>query len=415
VCNFSETDKKRIEKRYGSKRFAFFLLMMNVVTSAAVSIYIPCLKVMTADLNTTSAMLQTSIITHLIGEFVGRFFCGPLIATYSVRKILLPALVLSIFGHLGCFMSNSIAMFLVMRFIQATGASVIYVASVGIINAEFKEDDKSSIIGILELYQPLAWILSPFVGSILHEIGSWRLSFLLLMTLQLIGLVVFFAYQDKNENNLRKKFSASKFFRDYKSVLRNSYFMIYALVPGLFSGGYMIFAANSPFMCSRIFSNSSVDIALFQAIPLMFYVLATFAYRSIVQNFGIKLSKRIGIGIYVVFGLYITLIIVEHVAWTANNLLALMCVQCVGSAFLVPVSVLKAIQSSGSIASVGASTVVVFRNIIMSLCIGISTKWSESITMIMGSVFMTVGTVLVLVLARRIIKIRFLRKHGKIL
>jgi hypothetical protein len=48
--------------------------------------------------------------------------------------------------------------------------------------------------------------------------------------------------------------------------------------------------------------------------------------------------------------------------------------------------------------------------VIMSSCIALSTRLTENITMIMGSVFMTVATVIALVAARRIIKIRLRKK-----
>lgn len=394
------------------KRFAFFLLFINVVTSAAVSIYIPCLKMMAIDLSTTGAMLQMTIVAHLVGEFIGRLAVGPLIDNYSIKKVLLPALSLSIFGHFGCCISTSIYVFMIMRFLQAAGASAIYIASIGIIGHSFNEHEKSEVVGILELYQPIAWILSPFIGSILAEVSSWRLSFVVLMVAQIFALCAFSIYREPYKNKYETKISFLKVFFDYKTVLRNSYFVMYALIPGLFAGGYMIFMTNSPFICSRVFGNNSADTALFQAIPLIFYVLATFAYRFIVRAFSIKQAKRIGIFVYIIFAVYMLIILVKTYDWTANHLLSLMCIQCVGSAFLVPVSIIKAIQSTQHIAGVGASTVVVFRNIIMALCISISTKLSEDITMIMGCIFMTVGTVLILVTARRIIKVRRLRKEG---
>jgi predicted MFS family arabinose efflux permease len=386
---------------------------MNVVTSSAVSIYIPCLKFMAVDLDTTNSMLQISIVIHLIGEFLGRFLGGPLInATGNIKKILLPAIALSALGHFGCFLSTSIYVFFAMRFIQSIGASIIYIASVEIIHAEFNEKEKSSITGILELYQPIAWILSPFVGCALAVIGSWRLSFFVLMLMQIFGLMVFKLYNEKNSTKLKKRISVSRIFRDYRSVICNSYFLIYALIPGLFAGGYMIFASNSPFICFHVFGNHSADVALFQAIPLLFYVAATFVYRSITYRFSIKLAKRMGIGIYIIFGMYTALLISEHDSCTANHLLAIMCIQCIGSAFIVPVSVIKAIQSA-ELVSVGASTVVVFRNIIMSFCIALGAKLSENITMIMGCVFMTVASVVVLIATRRIIKVRTRHRRQK--
>jgi MFS family permease len=365
---------------------------------------------MAVDLGTTNAMMQMTIVVHLVGEFIGRFFCGPLMDFYEEKRIVPPALLLSGIGHAGCFLADSIDMFMLMRFLQAFGASVVYIASVGIINMEYGRDaKKNSVIGILELYQPIAWILSPLVGCLLGEISSWRLSFLVLMLSQIFGVAFFRAYHER-EVRLRPKLSVAKFICDYGSILKNSYFVTYALIPGLFTGGYMIFASNSPFICSYIFGNNSADIALFQAIPLIFYVLATFAYRAIVNNFDMRAAKRIGIGVYIIFGVYMFFMALSHHQWVAGHLLALMCVQCIGSAFLVPISVLKALQSSEHASSTGASTVVVFRNIIMSLCISLGAKMSESITMIMGAVFMTVGTVLVLMITRRIMKRRYVRK-----
>ncbi|MBQ7673059.1 MAG: MFS transporter [Alphaproteobacteria bacterium] len=407
--------KNHTKHKRGTRAFAFFLLLMNVVASASVSIYIPCMKIMAVDFNTTNAMLQMSIVMNLIGEFLGRFCSGPLFDTYSNKKIVLYALTISILGHLGCSLSTSIEIFLFMRFFQALGSSVIYIASVGIINSDFAEEDKSSIIGILELYQPVAWILSPFAGGILAEIGSWRWSFAALMILQIIGLFVFLEYREQPTEKHVRKFTLKRFFNDYKIVLRNTYFLIYALIPGMFAGGYMIFASNSPFICSKIFADNSLDIAMFQAVPLLFYILGIFVYRAVVRDFGIRPAKWLGTSIYVIFGVYITLLIAEHTPWTVNHLLALMCVQCVGSAFLVPVSVLKAIQSTGHTSYVGAATVVVFRNLIMSLCITVSTRLSESITMVMGSVFMTVATALMLITTRRIMKVRKRRSESKII
>ncbi|MDR1560785.1 MAG: MFS transporter [Holosporaceae bacterium] len=410
--NFRDVIKAFILGKNGKlshRKLVFFLLFMNVISSAAVSIYIPNLKQMALDLETTNALMQMTIVAYLIGEFVGRILCGPLIDLRG-NNIILPALSMSVLGHFGCFISNSIEIFIMMRFLQALGSSVVYVVSLSIINGMFNNEEKGSVVGILELYQPIAWILSPFAGTVFAEIWSWRLSFLLLLISQLLGIAFFWIYAEQIAKKSKKHFSVSKFFCDYKAVLKNSSFTIYALIPGLFAGGYMIFATSCPFICSEFWGNDAIDIAIFSAAPLIFYVLATFAYRKILKHFGLKISKRVGVAIYILFGIHITLLIVKHVPWTPNSLLFLMSIQCMGSAFLVPVSVLKALQSAAHAASVGASTVIVFRNLIMSLCITASVKFHESTTAVMASVFMTVSTILVLIMARRIIRIRVNRK-----
>lgn len=411
---------KRIVERLGScilsrngelshRRVAIFLLLMNVMTSASVSIYIPSMKQMAIDLHTTNEMMQVTIVAHLIGEFFGRVLSGPLINFRGIKAIIIPALILSAIGHFGCCVSTGLSFFISMRFMQAIGASVIYVVSLSIINDLFNEKEKAGVVGLLELYQPVAWIISPFIGALFAEVGNWRLSFFVLMITQIVGLFFFYSCPEKKKIAPISSFSAEDLFHDYKVILKNSYFVVYALIPGLYAGGYMIFATGCPF----IFADSSADIALFSAVPLLFYVCGTFVYRCIVHHYSLTLSKRIGVGIYFVFGLYICYLIFFQDQWRTFHLVSLMCVQCFGSAFLVPVSVLKALKSASEAASVGASTVVVFRNIIMSICISMSARFSGNVTTIMACVFMTVASVLMLIITRRVIKVRRKRRQNK--
>ncbi len=394
------------EGKLSNQRIAIFLLLMNIITSASVSIYLPNMKQMAIDLQTTNYMMQMTISAHLIGEFFGRVISGPLINIRGVKAVIVPALILSAIGHLGCCVSGDVIFFLCMRFSQAVGASVIYIASLSVINDLFNEREKASVIGLLELYQPIAWIIAPAVGAICAELGNWRFAFFVLMICQLIGLILFYSCPDEKNPKKVVSFSCGRLVKDYVRVLRNSYFVIYALIPGLFSGGYMIYATSCPF----IFANNSTDNALVLAVPLVFYVAFTFVYRYVVKEYGLRVSKWVGVVVYLVFGLYVCYLTLYQPKWNEFNLLSLMCIQCIGSAFLVPVSVLKALKSASEVASVGASTVVVFRNIIMSVCIFMGSEFSGNVVTIMACMFMTVASVLMLVTTRRIIKVRKKRK-----
>jgi MFS family permease len=310
--------------------------------------------------------------------------------------------------------SESLLFFIVMRFIQAVGASVVYIVSQSIINETFDEKGKNSVMGILELYQPIAWILSPFAGSIIMEVSNWRLSFLVLALAQMIGIVFFKAYPANSHKKKRIRFSFSIIIQDYKSILKNSVFVIYALIPGLFAGGYMIFATSCPFICSQFYAGSSGNIAIFSTIPLFFYIIATFAYRIVVDRFGVKIARRVGTSVYAFFGIYLSYLVIFDIHWSPRILLILMCIQCFGSAFLVPVSVLKALQNSAILSTnIGASTVVIFRNLIMSFCISAGVKFNSSITTIMACIFITVATIILLITTRKFLRSRANRKICK--
>lgn len=385
---------------YASRRCLYFILFINVVASSGVTIFIPGFSFAANALNSTAGLMQLTVVAHLLGEIIGRLLWGPLCDYIGKRSGLIPAVSLSIVGQLGCALSTSVEMLICCRFIQAIGSGVIYVVSLNYIACHFDGVAKRKAFSTIEMYQPIANLCAPMLGSLLCLIGGWRLIFVFLCLIQIIirSLLGIYMPDDKPEN---AKASIRLILNDYRSVVKNKRFVIYAVIPGFIVGGYMIFSSHTPEIYHAMSNGdrgeySAMCIALIQSIPLVFNIFFTSVYRSFVQKYGLKTSRRIGALANVAHIGFIALMILGVFHFGYTSIILAMCIHSISSAFLVPISVTSAMECSNERTGVLAAVIVVFRNLIMSACISIGTIFDGMNAVLYELLFVSVCVVCLL-------------------
>ncbi len=377
---------------------------MNVISSAMVTIFIPGFASAAVDLSTTQNALQLTVVVHLIGEIIGRLLWGPLSDYVGQKNGLIPAVTVSIIGQAICCISTSVEMLIIARFIQAIGSGVVYVVSLNYIASHFDGVAKGQAYSMLEMYQPIANLTAPLLGSVLCMIGGWRFIFIFLVISQCIIRVMLSLYmqEDKPSNT---KVSVSGILKGYISVIKNKKFVIYAVIPGFAVGCYMIYSAHAPEIYENIASVNannfaSLYIALIQSAPLIFNLFSTILYRSTVQKYGLKLSRRIGGALNTLFISVLILLITKVIPFNYWSIIIAMSIQNASSAFLVPVSVTGAMECSTEKTGILAASIVIFRNSIMSLCLVISAI-NTNITLLFCELCLPAICVLILLYFRR--------------
>lgn len=402
--------KRKIFKKFNptKSQFSWFLLFTTMVASASTSVYLPCLNTMARDLHTSASMIQMTIVCHLISELFGRFFCGPLIDIVGKKHVLMPALTISILGQICCACSTGIEMLICMRILQALGSGMLYIISMSIISENFRGKEMSKILSTFELSQPLAWIISPIIGDFVQ--GQWRYTFVILAVLQIIIKAIFWTClnNDKMISNKKKNIKILEILGNYKKLLSNKLFVIYAMIPGFCMSGYMMFASNLPFFCLN--NSVNIKIVYLQILPLIFYILSSFLYRFVVNNLEIFVARVIGTIINSITAILLCFVFLNIFQFDIKILLIAICIQCIGSAFLVPVSVSKALEKSSVYAGSGASAVVMFRNIIMSVCLSISASLHNEIVFMFIAILIITGIILTLLFLRVLVKKKALLK-----
>ena len=391
---------------YVSRNCLYFILIINVISSAMVTIFIPGFASAASDLHTTQGALQLTVVAHLVGEIIGRLMWGPLSDYVGQKNGLVPAVTLSIIGQFGCCTATSIEMLIIARFIQAIGSGVVYVVSLNYIAYHFDGVAKRQAYSMLEMYQPIANLTAPLVGSLLCMFAGWRFIFVFLLISQIIIRMMLSLYMQEDKPS-DVKASVSLIVNGYISVVKNKKFVIYAIIPGFAVGCYMIFSAHAPEIYGSVSAGNntqlaSLYIAFIQSAPLVFNIFSTILYRAAVQKYGLRFSRRIGGVLNSIFIVMLILLFSHGLPFNYWTIIIAMSIQNASSAFLVPVSVTGAMECSTEKTGILASSIVIFRNFIMSLCLAISSI-NAGIDCLVYELFIPAVFVMILLYFRRVI------------
>jgi DHA1 family bicyclomycin/chloramphenicol resistance-like MFS transporter len=111
---------------------------LATVSPFAIDLYLPAFSEIADDFNTDPAQISLSISSYFIGMAIGQIMYGPLLDRYGRKPPLYAGLVLFILASAGCAQVNSADALVVMRFVQALGGSVAWVASLAMVRDFFR-------------------------------------------------------------------------------------------------------------------------------------------------------------------------------------------------------------------------------------------------------------------------------------
>jgi EmrB/QacA subfamily drug resistance transporter len=160
---------------------------MGQLDASIVTLALPAMR---DDFDTSLASVQWVALIYLL-VLVGSVSAVGRIADAVGRKLLyVYGFGLFTLASLGCALSGSLAMLLVMRVIQALGAALLQANSVALIRTTIGGGRLNRAIGIQGAAQALGLALGPAVGGVLIGAGGWRWVFYVNLPVGLIGVAL---------------------------------------------------------------------------------------------------------------------------------------------------------------------------------------------------------------------------------
>lgn len=404
--NFATDFKKILDVdnfNYASRKCLYFILFANVISSMMVTIFIPAFSSTSVELNTTQSLMQITIVAHLIGEIVGRVSCGIASDYFGCKRSVIVYLLLSSFGLIGCALCTSISFMIFMRFLQAIGSGAVYVVSLNYINYNFSGLAKCRAMSTLEMYQPIANLVAPICGGIICSFFGWRYIFAFLFVSQVFVASIIKVYMPLDRVLEKLEFSFNMIFFDYKKLILNKKFFVYAVLPGFIVGGYLIYSSHVPEICEELNIPSEFNIVCLQSIPLIINLISSSIYRYTVKKSGIIFSRRIGAISNGILACILLLLLSNLLDMHNVSLILLaMCIQCFSSAFIVPVSIIGAMESALSRSGVTAASIVTLRNFVMAVSISFASIYAGLTACILEIFTVTVIVLILLIFRKRL-------------
>lgn len=107
--NLTKDTSKKKQKYLGEKGFIVFIAFLGAFIPLSTDVYLPALPRMVESLNTTTSMVNLTLVFFFIFYAVGTLFWGPLSDKYGRKPILLVGLSIYTVASILCIFSfNSI-------------------------------------------------------------------------------------------------------------------------------------------------------------------------------------------------------------------------------------------------------------------------------------------------------------------
>ena len=270
----------------------------------------PAMLAITEQFGVSATWAPSSMSFYLLGGASVAWLLGPLSDRLGRKKVLLAGVAFFTICCLLILLTQNIQQFLILRFLQGIGLTVISAVGYAAIQETFEERDAIKVMALMANISLLAPLLGPVLGAFLIDYVSWHWGFVAIAILSFLswfGLNKFMPATP--ERRARQPFIY--IFDDFKKVFTNRRFLGLSIALPLVGMPLMLWIALSPIILVDELKLSSVQYGLAQ-FPVFFGLIA----GNIIL---IKIIDRFPLGKTILMGLPImligTLVLILGVIW----------------------------------------------------------------------------------------------------
>ena len=255
---------------------AFYLIFSVPISGATTDIFVPSLPAITTFFNVDKTFSQLSISIYLLGYALFSLIICPCSDAVGRKRPLMLGIILYIIVSYTITLSQSIDIFLILRFLQGISIACI----IGITRAITPEVFHGIEYRKVSNKNTIAWsigpIVSPFIGGWLQHYLNWHWSFYVLTGYGILILLLnIFCLPETLPN--KKPISIRLISQQVRQIMTNSVFIASSFICALILGSIMVFNTVGPFLIQTILGYS----AAFYGVMALIMGLAFFIGNSI--------------------------------------------------------------------------------------------------------------------------------------
>ena len=139
--------------------------------------YLPAMPVIEKVFHTSTAAVQMTMVTFLLGYALGQPLYGPITDRFGRKPPLYASLLVFIGSSAACALSPSIHVMSFARLVQAVGACGGAVMSRAMVTDLFPASELRRIFSMLVLVLGVSPVIAPLIGSYLLVWFGWNSAF----------------------------------------------------------------------------------------------------------------------------------------------------------------------------------------------------------------------------------------------
>ena len=281
--------------RPGTFALTALLAGLSAFGPLTTDMYLPSLPDIATHLGASTAQVQLTISSYLIGFAFGQILYGPISDRHGRKPVLLAAIAIYCAASLACALSPSIEVLIASRFVQALGGSggiVLARAMVRDIYSGARAGRELSVIGAV---MALAPVLAPVVGGMLQTGFGWRSVFFTLAAAGVTGAsVVWLLLPETLAQRAVEPVSAASIAKSYRLVARNPAYLAYLGLAASSYAGLFAWISGASFVLQGLYGLSPFAFGFAFAFGSVGYMTGSTLSARLTHRFG--LDGILGLG-----------------------------------------------------------------------------------------------------------------------
>ncbi len=151
--------------------FAYELLQLHVMNAIS--------PMLIKDLNLSATQFGSLCSTYLLADVIFLLPAGMILDRFSVRKVILVALLLCLLGTAGFSQANSLGMASMCHFLSGIGNAFCFLSCIMLISRWFPKEKQAFLVGLMITIGMCGGIVAQRPFSLLAEHFSWRQALLI--------------------------------------------------------------------------------------------------------------------------------------------------------------------------------------------------------------------------------------------
>ena len=290
--------------RPGTFALTALLAALTAIGPLSTDMYLASLPDIARQLDASTAQVQLTISSYLIGFAVGQIVYGPLSDRHGRKPVLLAAVALYCVASLACALATSIEMLIVARAVQALGGSGGIVLARAIVRDLYSGARAGRELSVMGAVMALAPVLAPIAGGLLQTGLGWRSVFFTLVGVGLIGAgVVWPLLPETLPARAAEPVSPTSMLKSYRVVARNPAYLAYLGLASTGFGGLFAWISGTSFVLQNLYGLTPFQFGVAFAVGSVGYMVGTTLAARLVMRLGIDRTLGIGAGAMAAGGL----------------------------------------------------------------------------------------------------------------
>ncbi|WP_323118427.1 Bcr/CflA family multidrug efflux MFS transporter [Burkholderia alba] len=276
-----------VVRRRPDGRLILLLGALAACGPIATDMYLPSLPSIADGFGVSAAAAQRTLTSFMAGFSIGMLLYGPLSDTYGRRPVLLGGIALFTLASIGCVVSTSVDMLIMVRFMQALGAGAASVLSRAIARDAHEPTDAAKVLSMVAIVTAVGPLLAPLLGGQILRVAGWRAVFVVLTLFGAVCAVTAFLRVPETWPRERRASSAVlRSFAAYGRILSDPVAWGHMLCGGMAFAAMFSYITATPFVYIDYFHVSPQHYGLLFGLNVVGIMIGNFMNTRLVGRLG---------------------------------------------------------------------------------------------------------------------------------